>query len=53
MYYVLRRLDKEVKWVHYRYGGHGGGRAGREEDYIHHWETVLDWYQEKFYPKEE
>jgi len=49
MYYALRRLDKEVKWVHYRYGGHGAGRAGREEDYFHHWETVLDWYQEKFF----
>jgi len=53
MYYALRRLDKEVKWVHYRYGGHGAGRAGREEDYFHHWETVLDWYQTKFFPGEE
>jgi len=39
--------------VHYRYGGHGAGRAGREEDYFHHWETFLDWYQEKFFPVEE
>ncbi|RNC79378.1 MAG: S9 family peptidase [Balneola sp.] len=53
MYYALRRLDKKVKWVHYRYGGHGAGRAGRVEDYYHHWETVLDWYEEHFFPEED
>ncbi|MCG8372481.1 MAG: prolyl oligopeptidase family serine peptidase [Balneolales bacterium] len=53
MYYALRRLGKEVKWVHYRYGGHGAGRAGRVEDYRHHWETVLDWYDEHFFPEKE
>ncbi len=53
MYYALRRLDKKVKWVHYRYGGHGAGRAGRVEDYYHHWETVLDWYDEHFFPEED
>jgi dipeptidyl aminopeptidase/acylaminoacyl peptidase len=53
MYYALRRLDKKVKWVHYRYGGHGAGRAGRVEDYYHHWNTVLDWYDEHFFPEED
>ncbi|MEO1021300.1 MAG: prolyl oligopeptidase family serine peptidase [Bacteroidota bacterium] len=53
MYYALRRLDKKVKWVHYRFGGHGAGRAGRVEDYYHHWETVLDWYDQHFYPEKD
>jgi len=53
MYYALRRLGKEVKWIHYTEAGHGAGRSGRIEDYHHHWKTVLDWYDEKFYPKEE
>lgn len=53
MYYALRRLNKKVKWVHYRYGGHGAGRAGRVEDYYHHWQTVLDWYDEHFFPKDD
>ena len=53
MYYAMRRLGKEVKWVHYMQGGHGAGRAGRVEDYHHHWDTVLDWYKEKFYPESE
>ena len=27
MYYALRRLGKEVVWVDYMNGGHGGGTA--------------------------
>jgi len=53
MYYALRRLGKEVKWVHYMDAGHGAGLAGRVEDYHHHWDTVLEWYDSKFYPEEE
>jgi dipeptidyl aminopeptidase/acylaminoacyl peptidase len=48
MYYALRRLDKEVKWVNYMNAGHGAGLAGTEEDFYHQWETVLDWYEEHF-----
>lgn len=53
MYYAMRRLGKEVKWVHYFNGGHGAGRAGRVEDYIHHYKTLLDWYDSKFYPDQD
>lgn len=53
MYYALRRLGKEVKWVHYMDAGHGAGLAGRVEDYHHHWDTVFEWYDSKFYPEEE
>lgn len=52
MYYALRRLGKEVKWVHYMDAGHGAGLAGRVEDYHHHWDTVFEWYDSKFYPEE-
>lgn len=50
MYYALRRLDKKVKWVHYMEAGHGAGRAGRVEDFHHHWNEVIDWYNRYFYP---
>ncbi|MFN1835299.1 prolyl oligopeptidase family serine peptidase [Balneola sp. MJW-20] len=53
MYYAMRRLGKTVKWVNYMEGGHGAGRAGRTEDYFHHWETIFDWYAEHFEKKEE
>lgn len=52
MYYALRRLGKTVKWVHYMEAGHGAGRAGRVEDFHHHWNTVIDFYNEHFYPEE-
>lgn len=31
LYYALRRLGKEVVWVHYTKGGHGGGNATAED----------------------
>ncbi|MFC1564972.1 S9 family peptidase [candidate division KSB1 bacterium] len=48
MYYALRRLGKECVWVHYMNAGHGAGRSSTEEDFHHHWKTLLDFYQEKF-----
>ncbi len=48
MYYALRRLGKECIWVHYMNAGHGAGRSSNEEDFHHHWKTLLDFYKEKF-----
>jgi dipeptidyl aminopeptidase/acylaminoacyl peptidase len=48
MYYALRRLGKEVVWVHYMRGGHGAGRASTEEDYYDHWNRMFDWYRTHF-----
>lgn len=52
MYYALRRLDKEVVWVHYTAGGHGAGRASSEADFIDHWQRMVDWFAEHFEPKD-
>lgn len=48
MYYALRRLGKEVVWVHYTAGGHGAGRASTVEDFHDHWRRMLDWFAEHF-----
>jgi dipeptidyl aminopeptidase/acylaminoacyl peptidase len=48
MYYALRRLGKEVVWVHYTAGGHGAGRASSEEDFHDHWRRMIDWFAEHF-----
>jgi dipeptidyl aminopeptidase/acylaminoacyl peptidase len=48
MYYALRRLGKEVVWVHYSAGGHGAGRAGSSEDFVDHWQRMFDWFAEHF-----
>ena len=48
MYYALRRLGKEVVWVHYTAGGHGAGRASTEADFVDHWERMFDWFAEHF-----
>jgi dipeptidyl aminopeptidase/acylaminoacyl peptidase len=48
MYYALRRLEKEVVWVHYTAGGHGAGRASSVEDFHDHWQRMLDWFGEHF-----
>ena len=53
MYYALRRLDKEVVWVHYMNGGHGAGRASTVEDFHDHWNRIIGWYQEHFFADEE
>ena len=48
MYYALRRLGKEVVWVHYTAGGHGAGRASSEADFVDHWQRMVDWFAEHF-----
>jgi dipeptidyl aminopeptidase/acylaminoacyl peptidase len=46
MYYALRRLGKEVVWVSYANGGHGGGVAS-VEDFLDENRRMLDWYDTK------
>ncbi|MXW17470.1 MAG: S9 family peptidase, partial [Gemmatimonadetes bacterium] len=48
MYYALRRLGKEVVWVHYTAGGHGAGRASTAADFVDHWRRMSDWFAEHF-----
>ena len=48
MYYALRRLGKEVVWVHYTAGGHGAGRASTAADFADHWQRMFDWFAEHF-----
>ena len=48
MYYALRRLEKEVVWVHYTAGGHGAGRASSVADFHDHWRRLLGWFAEHF-----
>ncbi len=48
MYYALRRLGKEVVWVHYTAGGHGAGRASTAADFVDHWQRMFDWFAEHF-----
>ena len=53
MYYALRRLGKEVVWVHYMNAGHGAGRSSTVEDFHDHWARILSWYRDHFYPADE
>ncbi len=53
MYYALRRLEKEVVWVHYMNAGHGAGRSSTIEDFHDHWNRIIAWYNEHFKEKEE
>jgi dipeptidyl aminopeptidase/acylaminoacyl peptidase len=46
MYYALRRLDKEVVWVNYMNGGHGGGNA-TPGDYLDMQRRIVEWYTAK------
>ena len=48
MYYALRRLGKDVVWVHYTAGGHGAGRASTVSDFVDHWQRMFDWFAEHF-----
>ncbi len=48
MYYALRRLEKDVVWVHYTAGGHGAGRASTAADFVDHWQRMFDWFAEHF-----
>ncbi len=49
MYYALRRLDKEVVWVHYMNAGHGAGRSSTVEDFHDHWNRIIEWCNEHFF----
>ena len=53
MYYALRRLGKEVVWVHYTAGGHGAGRASTAADFTDHWRRMFEWFAEHFGKEEE
>ena len=53
MYYALRRLGKEVVWVHYTAGGHGAGRASTAADFADHWQRMFEWFAEHFVDEEE
>ncbi len=46
MYYALRRLGKEVVWVNYMNGGHGGGNA-TVEDFLDMQRRMVEWYDAK------
>jgi len=46
MYYALRRLGKEVVWVNYMNGGHGGGTA-TAEDFLDMQRRMLEFYDAK------
>ena len=48
MYYALRRLGKEVVWVHYMNAGHGAGRSSTVEDFHDHWSRIIAWYSDHF-----
>jgi dipeptidyl aminopeptidase/acylaminoacyl peptidase len=53
MYYALRRLEKEVVWVHYMNAGHGAGRSSTVEDFHDHWNRIIGWYNEHFFKDDE
>ena len=46
MYYALRRLGKEVVWVNYINGGHGGGNA-TADDVLDMQRRMIEWYDAK------
>ncbi|HET9425433.1 MAG TPA: prolyl oligopeptidase family serine peptidase, partial [Gemmatimonadaceae bacterium] len=46
MYFALRRLGKEVVWVSYANGGHGGGNATPEE-FLDMYARMVGWYDSK------
>ena len=48
MYYALRRLDKDVEWVHYMNGGHGAGASSTVSDFHDHWDRIISWYTKHF-----
>lgn len=50
MYYALRRLGKEVTWVNYLNGGHGGGTA-TAEDFLDMHRRVIEFYDAKLKSK--
>jgi len=46
MYYALRRLGKEVTWVNYMNGGHGGGNA-TADDFLDMFRRMVEFYDSK------
>jgi dipeptidyl aminopeptidase/acylaminoacyl peptidase len=46
MYYALRRLGKEVVWVNYMNGGHGGGNA-TADDFLDMYRRMVEFYDSK------
>ena len=46
MYYALRRLGKEVTWVSYANGGHGGGTA-TAEDFVDMQRRMVEFYDQR------
>jgi dipeptidyl aminopeptidase/acylaminoacyl peptidase len=46
MYYALRRLGKEVTWVNYMNGGHGGGNA-TADDFLDMYRRMIEFYDSK------
>src|ERR1043166_7154899 len=46
MYYALRRLGKEVVWVSYANGGHGGG-VQSVDDFLDEYQRMVAWYDLK------
>jgi dipeptidyl aminopeptidase/acylaminoacyl peptidase len=45
MYYALRRLGKDVKWVAYTRGGHGMPTSTVDEVYDYH-RQIVGWWDE-------
>ena len=52
MYYALRRLGKEVTWVNYMNGGHGGGNA-TADDFLDMYRRMVEFYDSKLKKKAE
>jgi dipeptidyl aminopeptidase/acylaminoacyl peptidase len=50
MYYALRRLGKEVVWVDYMNGGHGGGTA-TADDFLDMYRRMVEFYDSKLKKK--
>jgi len=50
MYYGLRRLGKEVVWVNYLNGGHGGG-VQSTDDFLDMYRRMVEWYDTKLKQK--
>jgi dipeptidyl aminopeptidase/acylaminoacyl peptidase len=50
MYYGLRRLGKEVVWVNYLNGGHGGG-VQSTDDFLDMYRRMVEWYDTKLKKK--
>jgi hypothetical protein len=50
MYYALRRLAKDVVWVDYMNGGHGGGTA-TADDFLDMYRRMVEFYDTKLKKK--